>query len=437
MNQLFFIETFVLGSAAIAAIYHLVLFIQQRDKFLLSYSVYLFTLTSYILFKLISDNYSPFIETTNRTYFIIEEVLQVVMVCVYGTFAAITLEIFTRSSKAKIGWYIFLAIGAISICIHLYKSVTIYPLVTLRQDYAMSRLAIITIASISLIFAWYESTTFFQKTIIIGSFVYDFGGLLSALSFTFNRKIFGLEGVEPYLICCLLDIIIFSAAFGYRIKMLSDEKNSLLQKDLNYQLELEKVRIGIASDLHDNIGATLSSIHIYTDSVQKNIEKGNMPVALKILNQISNDCRESIDNMSDIVWAINPKNESLNRMTVRMKSFTNNILGAKGIKSSFSIDDQIEKQDWEMIKRKNTYLIFKEAINNASKYSNATEIQIKIYTELNQIILEIIDNGIGFNANNQYHGNGLGNMQNRAIEMNGELKIISKENEGCQIKLII
>ncbi len=121
-------------------------------------------------------------------------------------------------------------------------------------------------------------------------------------------------------------------------------------QNLIYNFEV-KVRIGIASDLHDNIGATLSSIHIYTDSVQKNIEKGNMNIALKILNQIGNDCRESIDNMSDIVWAINPKNESLNRMTMRMKSFTNNMLGAKGIKSSFDIDQSIENQEWEMIKR--------------------------------------------------------------------------------------
>jgi signal transduction histidine kinase len=437
MDQKLFIETFVLGSAVIAGFYHLMLFIQQRDKYLLSYSVYLFTLSSYIIFKLSSNNYSPFEPTTNVAYFILEECLQVVMGCVYATFAAITVDAVQKPSLVRTGWIILLFVGAGSIAIHIYKSLTVYPCIMERSDYAISRFTIIAVAIMALLLAWRERTSFFYRTIIVGSLVYAFGGLLSAISFTFNTKVLGVEGVEPYLLCCLIDIVIFSAAFGYRIKMVSDEKNKLLKRELDNQLALEKVRVAIASDLHDNVGATLSSIHIYTDSVKNNIEKGDTNKAIRILKQIGSDCRETIDAMSDIVWAINPKNEPLDKMTLRMKSFAANILSAKGIQINFEIQESFINQEWEMIKRKNTYLIFKEAINNAAKYSCAKNLKVKLGLEGSKAIMQIVDDGIGFEIENADSGNGLNNMHTRAKEINAELKIDSKKGEGCSITFTV
>jgi len=203
MNQLLFIETFVFGAAAIAAVYHLVLFLQQRDKYLISYSIYLFSLSCYIAFKLYTDNYSPYEPSTNKGYFLLEEFLQISMVCIYSSFAAITLQITFRDKYVMPFWIIIVVVGVISISSHIMKAVGTEEVFTSRLHYGLSRFTIIGLATIALIMAWRARSTPFQRTIIIGSFIYDFSGFLSALSFVIDDSIFGLKGVEPYLVGCL------------------------------------------------------------------------------------------------------------------------------------------------------------------------------------------------------------------------------------------
>ncbi|HNR21121.1 MAG TPA: 7TM diverse intracellular signaling domain-containing protein, partial [Bacteroidia bacterium] len=230
MNQLLFIETFVLGASTIAAIYHLVLYIQQRDKFLMYYSVYLFTLASYILFKILSNNYDPFKPTDNIVYYILEEVIQVTMVAVYVLFAAQTLEVVNEKSRVRSLMYCFFGLAFLSIAYHIYDAIANGTNVKSIQSYAIGRISLVGVATIALLFAWRIRTTIFQRTIIIGSLVYDTSGLLSIISFAKQGPVFGLTGVEPYLAGCLVDIIIFSSALGYRLKIIAEQKNDLLKK---------------------------------------------------------------------------------------------------------------------------------------------------------------------------------------------------------------
>ena len=122
MTQLLFIEIFVLGATAIAAIYHAGLYIQQKDRFLLFYSIYLFTTSAYIGFKLLSNNYNPFIPTANTGYYVMEEFLQLFMVCNYTTFAAVTLEVTQKPRMVKYAWVSFLVISALTFTVHLSKA---------------------------------------------------------------------------------------------------------------------------------------------------------------------------------------------------------------------------------------------------------------------------------------------------------------------------
>ncbi|MEO8150531.1 MAG: 7TM diverse intracellular signaling domain-containing protein, partial [Bacteroidia bacterium] len=269
MTQLLFIETFALGAAAIAAIYHLVLFIQQRDKFLVYYSAYLFTLTAYIVFKLISNNYDPFQPTDNIWYYIFEEVIQVTMVAVYVLFAAQTLEVVKTKSIVRTLMYLFFVLSALSICYHIFGAIVNGAGVKSVQAYAVSRISLVSIATLALLFAWRIRNTVFQRTIIIGSLVYDCSGLLSIVSFTQHSSVFGLSGVEPYLVGCLLDIIIFSSAFGYRLKTIAEEKNRLIKRENDARMAIEKTRMRITINLHDEVGSVLSSMSIYGEAAKK------------------------------------------------------------------------------------------------------------------------------------------------------------------------
>ncbi len=163
MTQLLLIEIFVLGASLIAAIYHLMLFIQQKDKFLLFYSLYLFAASAYITFKLISNNYDPFSPTGSTWYYAAEEILQVLMYSSYATFAAVTLEVTKKPLLVKWCWIGLLIFSGITIIIHVLKAGFIGPGITTRFGYGFSRLTTIAVAGFALAMAWRVRTTVFQK----------------------------------------------------------------------------------------------------------------------------------------------------------------------------------------------------------------------------------------------------------------------------------
>jgi two-component system, NarL family, sensor histidine kinase UhpB len=196
------------------------------------------------------------------------------------------------------------------------------------------------------------------------------------------------------------------------------------------KLRLQSIRNRIADDLHDDIGSTLNSISVYSE-----VAKQKSPTVVQELEQIGEASRKIIDAMSDIVWTINTKNDSFEQIILRLRSLTYNLLRAKNIEHTFRADENLNSMKLSMEQRRNFYLIFKEALNNLVKYSNASRVSISLTLENNFILLTIHDNGIGFDTNTTYTGNGLLSMKNRAEEMKAELKIESELGSGTYIRL--
>lgn len=441
MTQLLFIETFVLGASTIAAIYHLVLYIQQRDKFLMYYSVYLFTLASYILFKLVSNNYDPFTPTTNTWYYILEEVIQVSMVAVYVLFAAQTLEVVNEKGIVRNLMYAFFALAIASVIFHVYDALINHTNVKSIKEYAIARVGLVGIATVALLFAWRIRTTIFQRTIIIGSLVYDTSGLLSIISFAKQGSVLGLTGVEPYLAGCLLDIIIFSSALGYRLKMIAIQKNELLKKETEARLAVEKTRMRIAMDLHDDVGSVLSSMSVYSEAAKRAVKENNTSKADELINKIGINARETMENMGDIVWTINPINDNGIKLFNKMEAFAGSVLNARGIDLKFEVAPELYHRDFLMPVRQNVFFIFKEIITNCIKHSNASRLQATFTTNASQVLMLVTDNGTGFNTlaplnhSKGSGGNGLINMQERAAMLNGTIEITS-HSSGIQTRLL-
>jgi signal transduction histidine kinase len=141
--------------------------------------------------------------------------------------------------------------------------------------------------------------------------------------------------------------------------------------------------------------------------------------------------------MSDIVWTINPENDSFEKIIVRMRSFAHYILKAKNIEYTFEVDEKLNSIVLPMQDRKNLYLVFKEAITNLVKYSCASRVTILLKQENSNILLRVRDNGIGIPDNPETQGNGLINMRRRAEEINASLNIISSNGEGTGIELTL
>jgi two-component system, NarL family, sensor histidine kinase UhpB len=196
------------------------------------------------------------------------------------------------------------------------------------------------------------------------------------------------------------------------------------------KLKLQTLRNKIASDLHDDVGSTLSSISIFSQMAQAQ-SKETIPA----LETIGESSRKMLDAMADIVWTINPENDQFEKIILRMRSFAYELLGAKNIDFEFDADEDIAIMKLSMEARKNLYLIFKEATNNMVKYAGASKAFFALKAEKNSLTMLIRDNGRGFDLNKSSAGNGLKNMRKRATEIGGELLIESFPELGTTIQL--
>jgi signal transduction histidine kinase len=230
-------------------------------------------------------------------------------------------------------------------------------------------------------------------------------------------------------------ILIISAIIGLVFWFFNRRKFAKLQQEFKQQLALEKQRNKITADLHDDIGATLSSLQINSAVANQLLDK-NPKEAHIVLDKIENQSQNLADKISDIIWSMKPGKEEFMAMSLRIKNFANDILGSTNINYKIQIDPKADALIKDITTRKNIVLIIKEAINNVAKYSKASQLDIKIELINNDIKIQIMDNGIGFDINHT-KGNGIGNMQKRVEELNGKIAIISSINNGTSINIEI
>ncbi len=207
--------------------------------------------------------------------------------------------------------------------------------------------------------------------------------------------------------------------------------------NLRQKLKVQTIRNHIASDLHDEVGATLSSIGISIRTMLKRLGDRETEVA-KSLEHIKVVTDETNRNLRDTVWSINPENDSFEKVFERMSTFAYQILQDKDILCS--LDNQVDMTKpfkISMEQRQNVYLIFKEAVNNIAKHSEATKVSITMKREKNGISLVLEDNGKGFDIAENYEGNGLKNYRRRAAESFIEFDIKSEKDKGTLISLLI
>ena len=203
------------------------------------------------------------------------------------------------------------------------------------------------------------------------------------------------------------------------------------------KLKVETIRQKIASDLHDEVGATLSSISIATRVVQKKL--GSRANGLSpILEQIKTDSEETIQTIRDTVWAINPENDSVDLLFEKMRSFALQMLTIQNIALDFKNEYHHAKSlKMSMEQRRNVYMMYKEAINNIAKHAQATKVNVLISKANEGFKLEILDNGKGFDCKEIHKGNGLKNFQKRANESFMEFKMKSEIGKGTELEMVV
>ena len=211
--------------------------------------------------------------------------------------------------------------------------------------------------------------------------------------------------------------------------------------------ELERVRKRIATDLHDDIGASLTQITILSEVARQSLTREGFHS--EQLGQISAVSNELVEAMSDIVWAINPKKDHLSDLVHRMRRFASDVFTARGLRFTFDAPDSAHDTSLGASVRREVFLIFKESVNNVLKHAHASGVAINFRLEAGRLELVISDDGRGFapvdsvTLSGEYEptdgtgGNGLYSMRRRAAEMGGSYEVRSKPGEGTTVTLTL
>jgi ligand-binding sensor domain-containing protein/signal transduction histidine kinase len=199
-------------------------------------------------------------------------------------------------------------------------------------------------------------------------------------------------------------------------------------------VRLERIRARIATDLHDDIGSSLSQIAILSEVSRQRI-RNDPASAHEPLGLIAETSRELVDKMSDIVWAVNPRRDSLSDLVYRMRRFTDDTFSAADIQYRFTAPDLVQHLKLGPDVRRELLLILKESVTNIAKHAKATEASVEIAVDGSRLSLTIRDNGRGFDTEASFDGNGVYSMRNRVQALGGRLDIASKPGLGTTVSL--
>lgn len=192
-------------------------------------------------------------------------------------------------------------------------------------------------------------------------------------------------------------------------------------------------RMRISSDLHDEVGSTLSSIGMYSAFAGQQLDENKTGDAKNILSEISTSSQEMIDDMNDIIWAINPHKDSFVHIIDRLQNYALRMTQTKNSTLHFNSDETLNTISLSMAARKNIYLICKEAVNNAVKYSGCKNLFVDFRKEKNKLCVSIADDGSGFDTAQTSDGNGLKSMHQRAKDLGAAFTITSSRESGTLI----
>jgi ligand-binding sensor domain-containing protein/signal transduction histidine kinase len=209
---------------------------------------------------------------------------------------------------------------------------------------------------------------------------------------------------------------------------------SLCRYRVEQLLAVERLRIRIATDLHDDIGSSLSQIAILSEVARRKVENADLQAAGP-LSDIATVSGELVDAMSDIVWAINPKHDHLSNLEHRMRRFATDVLTARNIGLEFRATAAQPDLRVGAYIRRQVFLIFKEAVNNIARHSRASLATVEFSVTQAHLVLQVTDDGIGFDPVAGCEGNGLVNMRKRASDLGGTAVFESLSDHGTTLTL--
>lgn len=242
--------------------------------------------------------------------------------------------------------------------------------------------------------------------------------------------------IEPYFWETLYFRIIFSVFVIILLVLITRYINKRKYEQQINSLEaekaLEKERMRISTDMHDEFGASLSKISLLSEIAKNNIS--DKPKIEKLVNEISDSGRTLAASMDEIVWAVNPRNDRLDKMLYYISNYFENHLSLTNISFRVQIPDEVPDSFISAEVRHNIFSVIKEGINNTLKHSGASAIELVFHYSNNRLAILLKDNGSGIDFGKiTEFSNGIVNMKKRIHSIGGTIEIKNGAEKGAEI----
>jgi signal transduction histidine kinase len=232
-------------------------------------------------------------------------------------------------------------------------------------------------------------------------------------------------GVIPYhfwtvrsvQVGAVMEVTLLSLGLGYRYNVLRKER--------------ERMRLRIASDLHDDIGSGLTQISLYSELALRTPG----PKADGWMEQIGTQARSLVERIQDIVWAIQPEEETWEALELRMKDFATGLLGPKNIAFEMQGEAVDDHEELAPNVRQNVLLMFKEIVHNAVRHANCSKVHVRWKVTRDALWLRVCDDGCGFDPSTAQSGHGLKSLRHRAAEIDAQLRIDTAPGEATRVEI--
>ena len=224
----------------------------------------------------------------------------------------------------------------------------------------------------------------------------------------------------------------FTAGLTMIVRYVSFRRLRITLHQLEQQAALQRERTRIAKDIHDDLGASLTQIAFLGELA--NQDRGEPQLVGDRLGKISLTARQAVKALDEIVWAVNPRNDTLAHLLDYAGQYAVDYLRLGGIRCRLDFPEQIPVRELSTDLRHNLFLVIKEALHNIFKHAGATEVRMRV--QLNELALEIVieDNGRGFTAApDDALADGLRNMKQRMTEIGGTFDVASQPGQGTRI----
>jgi signal transduction histidine kinase len=228
-------------------------------------------------------------------------------------------------------------------------------------------------------------------------------------------------------------LLLFTLSVIAIVRYISFRRLRLKLSAIEQQAAVERERGRIARDIHDDLGNRLTEIQLLSGLAQRNFTVPEKTISH--MHEISSAARQATDALDEIVWAINPRNDTLPHLVNYLGQFTSDFMRRAGIRCRVDLPENPPARSVSAEVRHNLFLAIKESLNNIVRHANAAEVSLVILVSNDSLTIIIEDNGYGFDGEVKNNGvaDGLENMRRRIDEIGGKFQINSKPGTGTRI----